>query len=66
MLKKVDKILLISSIILFVIGLVMVFSSSNVASYMKFSKAPYAFFIRQFAFLIVSVLLSLLDRKSVV
>ena len=59
MLKKMDKILLIASIILFVIGLIMVFSSSNVASYMKFSRAPYAFFIRQLAFLIVSVILSL-------
>ena len=59
MLKKMDKILLIASIILFVIGLIMVFSSSNVASYMKFSRAPYAFFIRQLAFLIVSILLGM-------
>ena len=58
-LKKVDKILLFTSILLFIIGLIMIFSSSNVASYMKFDKAPYAFFLRQSIFLIFSFILAL-------
>ena len=56
--KKMDKILLITSIILFVLGLVMIFSSSNVASYMKFNRAPYAFFMRQLIFVSVSFLMA--------
>jgi len=58
LLKKMDKILLITSIILFVFGLVMIFSSSNVASYMKFNRAPYAFFLRQLIFLGMSLFLA--------
>ncbi len=61
--KKMDKILLITSIVLFVIGLIMIFSSSNVASYMKFDRAPYAFFLRQLIFLSISLLLSLIIIK---
>lgn len=57
--KRMDKILLFTSIILFAIGLVMIFSSSNVASYMKFDKAPYAFFLRQLIFLTLSFILAL-------
>ena len=57
-LKRMDKILLITSIVLFIFGLVMIFSSSNVASYMKFNRAPYAFFLRQAIFLGFSLVLS--------
>lgn len=57
-LKYTDKILLFATIILFAVGLVMIFSSSNVASYMKFDKAPYAFFARQLIFLTFSFGLS--------
>ena len=58
LIKRIDKILLITSIILFVVGLIMIFSSSNVASYMKFNRAPYAFFLRQLIFLGLSFILS--------
>lgn len=61
--RRMDKILLIASIILFAIGLVMIFSSSNVASYMKFDKAPYAFFLRQLIFLGFSFVLALFVIK---
>lgn len=57
--KRMDKILLFVSILLFVVGLIMIFSSSNVASYMKFDKAPYAFFLRQLIFLTFSFVLAL-------
>ena len=60
MLKKMDKILLITSIILLVVGLIMVFSASNVTSFMKYKTTPYYFFNRQLLFLVVSLVLSLI------
>ena len=57
MLKKLDKPLLITSIILLVIGLIMVFSASNVASFMKYKVTPYYFFNRQLLFIVVSFIL---------
>lgn len=60
MLRKIDKSLLIASIILLVIGLVMIFSASNVASFMKYKVTPYYFFNRQLLFLIVSIVISLI------
>ena len=56
--KKLDKCLVICVIILLIIGLIMIFSASNVTSYMKYSKSPYNFFIRQLIFLIASIILS--------
>ena len=60
MLKKMDKTLLIASILLLIIGLVMVFSASNVTSFMKFKTTPYHFFNRQLVFMIVSVIISVI------
>ena len=60
MLKKMDKTLLIASILLLIIGLVMVFSASNVTSFMKYKTTPYHFFNRQLLFLIVGLILSLI------
>ena len=60
MLKKMDKILLITSIILLVVGLIMVFSASNVTSFMKYKTTPYYFFNRQLLFLAISLVLSLI------
>ncbi len=57
MLKKLDKWLVICTFILLVIGLVMIFSASNVTSYMTYSKSPYNFFLRQLIFLIGSLIL---------
>ncbi len=58
-LKYIDKWLLLIATLLFVIGLVMVFSSSNVAAFMRYSSSPYRFVVRQGAFLLVGVLFSL-------
>ena len=44
--KYLDKPLLIISIILFVVGLIMVFSSSNVTAYMTHAASPYNYFIK--------------------
>ena len=58
MIKKMDKILLFTSIFLLVIGLIMVFSASNITSFMKFQTTPYYFFNRQLLFLVVSLIIS--------
>ncbi len=58
MIKKMDKTLLFTSIILLALGLIMVFSASNVTSFMKYQTTPYHFFNRQLLFLIVSIILS--------
>ncbi len=55
-LKYLDKILLTVTILLFIIGLVMIFSASNVSAYMK-ADSPYNYFIRQAAFLGAGVIL---------
>jgi len=58
-LKYIDKWLLLVTTILFVIGLVMIFSSSNVAAFMRYSSSPYRFLIRQSVFLFAAVVFSL-------
>lgn len=57
--KKIDKPLLILSILLFVMGLIMIFSASNVTAYMKYSSSPYRYFLKQTIFVGVSFFLSL-------
>ena len=54
--KNMDKPLFILTLILFVLGLVMIFSASNVTSYMN-GGSPYAYFLRQGLFLIVSFII---------
>lgn len=58
-LRNIDKPLLILSFILFVIGLIMIFSASNVTAYMKYDLSPYRFFLKQAGILIFSMILSL-------
>lgn len=57
--RYLDIPLLISTILLFVVGLVMVFSSSNVTAYMSHAVSPYNYFIKQGIFLIVGIILFL-------
>ena len=52
-LRRVDKSLLIATILLFILGLIMIFSASNVTAYIKQGDSPYAYFIKQALFLIV-------------
>ena len=59
-LKKVDKILLICSLILFVFGLLMVFSASNVTSAAKLNN-PYHYFYFQLLFLVVGLILGFIS-----
>lgn len=58
MLKKMDKPLLIISLLLLITGLVMIFSASNVTSFMKYKVTPYHFFNRQLFFLGVGLFIS--------
>lgn len=61
--KYIDKPLLIVSVILFVIGLIMVFSASNVTAYMTHAVSPYNYFIKQSIFLFAGIILSLIMIK---
>ena len=55
--KYLDKPLLVVTIILFLIGLVMVFSASNVTAYMSYAVSPYNYFIKQGLFLVAGVII---------
>ena len=61
--KYLDKPLLIISIILFIIGLIMIFSASNVTAFMKYTASPYLYFVKQIIFLIISLIMSLIILK---
>ena len=58
--KYMDKPLLIITVALFVFGLVMVFSASNVTAYMSHAVSPYNYFIKQAIFLICGLILSMI------
>jgi len=53
-----DKWLLLLSLVLFALGLVMVFSASNVAAFMRYEASPYRFVAKQSLFLLVSLICS--------
>jgi len=55
-----DKSLLIVTLILFIAGLIMVFSASNVTAYMSHAVSPYNYFVKQAVFLIIGLVLSLI------
>ena len=57
--KYLDKTLLFLSILLFIFGLIMVFSASNVTAYMSKAVGPYYYFIKQSSFLLVGFVLFL-------
>lgn len=63
MLKKMDKWLLLFSLVLFAVGLVMVFSASNIAAFMRYEASPYRFVLKQGLFLFVSLIFSLFVIK---
>ena len=63
MLKKMDKCLVICTCLLLITGLIMIFSASNVTSYMKYAKSPYYYFLKQSIFLIASLFLSFIILK---
>ena len=52
--KYMDKPLFIITTLLFLMGLIMIFSASNVTAYMSLDTSPYNYFIKQGVILIVS------------
>lgn len=58
LLAKMDKPLLILTIIYSVFGLIMIFSASNVAAVLRYNVSPYYFFVKQLVFLIAAFLFS--------
>ena len=50
---KIDKPLLITTIIFFIFGLVMVLSASSMESYMRYGSSPYIYFFKQLIFVAV-------------
>lgn len=50
--QNIDKPLLIITVLLFIFGLIMVFSASNVTAFMSYDASPYNFFIKQGIFLL--------------
>ena len=61
--RYIDKPLLVITVLLFIFGLIMVFSSSNVTAYMSHAVSPYNYFIKQGIFLIVGFFLFLIMIK---
>ena len=55
--KYLDKTLLVVTLLLFVIGLIMIFSASNVTAYMSQAVSPYNYFLRQLIFLVIGIFL---------
>lgn len=58
--KYIDMPLLLITIILFIFGLIMVFSASNVTAYMSHAVSPYNYFIKQSIFLGIGLIMSLM------
>ena len=61
--KYIDKPLLFVTVVLFIFGLIMVFSASNVTAYMTHAVSPYNYFIKQGVFLIIGFFLFLFMIK---
>lgn len=58
--KYLDKPLLVTTILLFIIGLIMVFSASNVTAYMSHTVSPYHYFFKQGLFLLAGLFLAII------
>lgn len=59
-LKNIDKPLLIVTVILFIFGLIMVFSASNVIAYMSHEVSASYYFIKQAIFLFIGLIVAII------
>ena len=57
LLSKMDRPLLIVTIIFFLFGLIMILSASSMESFMRYNYSPYHYFFRQLIFLIMGMML---------
>ena len=55
-LRNIDKPLLLVTALLFSIGLIMIFSASNVTAFMTKAESPYFYFLKQAFFLITGII----------
>ena len=53
---KLDKPLLVIMIVLLIFGLIMVLSASSMASYMRYNKSIYYYFIRHGIFIVMGLI----------
>ena len=60
---KLDKPLLILTILYSILGLVMIFSSSSISAVVRYHKDSYYFFIRQLMFIIAGFLAGIVILK---
>ena len=51
--KYMDKPLFLITVLLFIMGLIMIFSASNVTAYMSHAVSPYNYFLKQGVILII-------------
>lgn len=58
--KKMDKTLLVTTIIFFAFGLIMIQSASSMESYMRYGASPYNYFIKQLLFLLMGAVVFLM------
>ncbi|MBR1937003.1 MAG: FtsW/RodA/SpoVE family cell cycle protein [Bacilli bacterium] len=61
--KYIDKPLFITTVLLFIMGLIMVFSASNVTAYMSHAVSPYNYFLKQGIFLLIGFVMFLVMIK---
>lgn len=61
--KYTDKPLLLVSIVLFIFGLIMIFSASNVTAYMSHAVSPYNYFVKQAIILLIGLIGSIFMIK---
>lgn len=54
--SKLDRPLLIITIIFFIFGLIMILSASSMESYMRYNFSPYHYFFRQLIFLLIGAI----------
>ena len=54
--KYTNKLLLFFSVVLFVFGLVMIFSSSNVTAFVRYHKTPYYFVLKEMVFYVMGII----------
>ena len=57
--KGIDKPILIVSIILFAIGLIMIYSASNVTAFMQYEADPSRYFLKELFFLLIGVIVAI-------
>lgn len=59
-LKEIDKPLLIVSVLLFGIGLITIFSASNITAFMQYEAAPSRYFFKESMFILAGIIIAII------